>query len=66
MEYAFFKAVGAFEHEDADEITLSRKGKYLLVAMMRQFFISVNTVRDKARSVLPEAERELLFGAGVP
>ena len=34
--------------------------------MMRQFFISVNTVRDKARSVLPETERELLFGAGVP
>lgn len=66
VEYAFFKAVGAFDHEDADEITLSRKGKYLLVAMMRQFFVSVNTVRDKARSVLPEAERELLFGAGVP
>ena len=29
-----------------DEITLSPKGRYLMVAMMRQFFIGVNTVRD--------------------
>ena len=65
-EYAFFKAVGAFDTDDDDEITLTRKGKYLCVAMMRQFFVGVNSVRDSARAALPEAERELLFGAGVP
>jgi coproporphyrinogen III oxidase-like Fe-S oxidoreductase len=66
IEYAFFKMVGAFDKDNDDELTLSYKGKYLLVAMMRQFFVGVNTVRDRARASLPEDERELLFGAGVP
>lgn len=64
-EYSFFKAAGAFEKDDDEQITLSRTGKYLFVAMMRQFFVGVNTVRDRARASLPEGERELLFGAGV-
>ena len=63
-EYAFFKASGAFDIDDAEQVTLSRKGKYLLVAMMRQFFVGVNTVRDRAREALPEGERALLFGDG--
>ena len=65
LEYTFFKAIGAFDVDDAEQITLTRKGKYLLVAMMRQFFVGVNSVRDSARAALPEDERELLFGAGV-
>ena len=64
-EVAFMRANGAFATYNADEITLTPKGRYLMVAMMRQFFIGVNSVRDKARSELPEDERELLFGAGV-
>jgi coproporphyrinogen III oxidase-like Fe-S oxidoreductase len=48
-EYFFMKAAGAFWHEDEEEITLSPKGRYLLVAMMRQFFVGVNSVRDEAR-----------------
>ena len=48
-EYLFFKAAGAFDKDNDSEITLSDKGRYLLVAMMRQFFIGVNSVRDKAR-----------------
>ncbi len=48
-EYLFLKAAGAFDRDDDDEITLSPKGRYLMVAMMRQFFIGVNSVRDKAR-----------------
>jgi coproporphyrinogen III oxidase-like Fe-S oxidoreductase len=62
-EYAFFKAVGAFSHEDDEEILLSPKGRYLMVALMREFFISVNKVRDQARANLGAEERELLFGA---
>lgn len=48
-EYLLFKAAGAFEKDDVSELTLSDKGHYLMVAMMRQFFIGVNSVRDKAR-----------------
>ena len=48
-EYLFMKAAGAFAYEDEEEITLSPKGRYLLVAMMRQFFVGVNSVRDEAR-----------------
>ena len=65
-EYAFMKSMGAFDVDDAEQITLTPKGRYLLVAMMRQFFIGVNSVRDKARAALPEDERNLLFGEGVP
>ena len=48
-EYAFLKAAGAFDQDDEEAITLSPKGRYLLVAMMRQFFVGVNSVRDEAR-----------------
>ena len=65
-EFAYLKACGAFDICDDEQITLTPKGRYLLVAMMRQFFIGVNSVRDKARAALPEDERQLLFGEGVP
>jgi coproporphyrinogen III oxidase-like Fe-S oxidoreductase len=61
-EYAFFKAAGAFASDNEDEITLSPKGRYLLLACMRQFFVGVNGLRDQARSALDADERELLFG----
>jgi hypothetical protein len=60
-EYAFFKTVGAFAEDNERQIVLSDKGRYLLVALMRQFFVGVNGVRDEARSLLPQDERELLF-----
>ena len=62
VEMAFMKAVGAFATNTPEEITLSPKGRYLVVAMMRQFFIGVNNLRDQARAALPGEERELLFG----
>lgn len=65
-EYAFFKTSGAIDVDDDEQITLTPKGRYMMVAMMRQFFIGVNGVRDDARAALPGDERELLFGAGVP
>jgi coproporphyrinogen III oxidase-like Fe-S oxidoreductase len=61
-EYAFFKAVGAIAYEDDDKILLTPKGRYLMVALMREFFIGVNGVRDEARARLNGAERELFFG----
>jgi coproporphyrinogen III oxidase-like Fe-S oxidoreductase len=61
-EYSFFKAAGAIVTDDPEFITLTPKGRYLLLALMREFFIGVNGLRDQARSTLPPAERELLFG----
>ena len=64
VEMAFMKASGAFATDNADELTLTPKGRYLLVVMMRQFFIGVNNLRDQARAVLPGEEKKLLFGSG--
>jgi menaquinone C8-methyltransferase len=64
MEMTFMRAVGAFDRDDADVLTLTPKGRYLMVAMMREFFIGVNNVRDQARASLKPDERELLFGEG--
>ena len=64
-EMAFMKLSGAFDHDNDDELTLTAKGRYLLVVMMRQFFIGVNNLRDQARAALPGEEKELLFGEGI-
>ena len=61
-EYLFFKSAGAIAYEDDKEIRLTPKGRYLTVALMREFFVGVNRVRDQARAALADAERELLFG----
>ncbi len=62
VEMAFMKAVGAIDKDTPEEITLTAKGRYLVVAMMRQFFIGVNNLRDQARAALPDEESKLLFG----
>ena len=61
-EMAFMTAAGAFATNTDEEITLTPKGRYLMVVMMRQFFIGVNNLRDQARAALPGEEKELLFG----
>ena len=61
-EMAFMKLAGAFATDTPEELTLTPKGRYLTVAMMRQFFIGVNNLRDQARAALPGEERNLLFG----
>ena len=58
-EYLFMKAAGAFARDNADALELTETGRYLLVVMMREFFIGVNGIRDLARERLPEAERKL-------
>ena len=62
VEMAFMRCAGAFATNTDREITLTAKGRYLTVVMMRQFFIGVNNLRDQARAALPEGERQLLFG----
>ncbi|MDR2671819.1 MAG: coproporphyrinogen III oxidase family protein [Coriobacteriales bacterium] len=61
-EYGFFTLTKAFARNDGSTLTLTARGRYLLVALMREFFIGVNGLRDQARSALSEAERHLLFG----
>lgn len=62
VEMAFMRACGAFRTDDEFELTLTPKGRYLVVVMMRQFFIGVNNLRDQARQALTGEERELIFG----
>jgi hypothetical protein len=62
---AFFRAAGAFERED-EVLTLTPKGRYLTVAMMRTMFANLNSLRDRARAALAPDERQLLFGDGAP
>lgn len=64
VEMAFMRASGAFDRDDKDMLTLTPKGRYLMVVMMRQFFIGVNNLRDQARAALKGEERELIFGCG--
>ena len=64
-EYLFLKASGAFARDDAEALELSETGRYLLVVMMREFFIGVNGIRDLARARLPADERAL-FEEGMP
>jgi coproporphyrinogen III oxidase-like Fe-S oxidoreductase len=49
MEMAFFASVGAFAENNAERITLTARGRYLLVVMMREFFSGINRIRDQAR-----------------
>ena len=46
IEMAFMRSAGAFAVDNADELVLSSTGRYLLVAMMREFFVGVNNLRD--------------------
>jgi len=63
-EMAFMRTVGAYEVDNAEVLVPSAKGRYLLVAMMREFFVGVNNLRDQARGALSTAEKDLLFGDG--
>lgn len=62
VEMAFMKMSGAFATDNEYELTLTPQGRYLMVVMMRQFFIGVNNLRDQARAALTGEERELIFG----
>ncbi|MBE6469890.1 MAG: coproporphyrinogen III oxidase family protein [Coriobacteriaceae bacterium] len=64
VEMAFMRANGAFETDDADELTLTCKGRYYVLVMQRQFLSGLNELRDQARSRLTGPERDLVFADG--
>lgn len=64
MEMAFMHANRAFEVDNAEELTLSRAGRYLVLIMYRQFLSGMNNLREQARAALAGPERQLLFGDG--
>lgn len=49
-EIAFFKAVGGMEQR-GHILSLTKKGQYYWVIMMREFFIGVNNFRDYCREI---------------
>jgi CRISPR/Cas system-associated endonuclease Cas1 len=52
---------GAFARNDRQLLTLTPTGRYLLVVMMREFFSSMDKVREQARTALaPDESLELL------
>ncbi len=60
-EMTFMAAVGAFATNTPTEATLTEKGRYLLLAMMRETLATSNDARDQARAELPLEERVLLL-----
>lgn len=64
VEMAFLAANGAFSVNDAEEILLTERGRYLVLVMYRQFLSGMNNLREQARKRLTGYERELHFGDG--
>jgi coproporphyrinogen III oxidase-like Fe-S oxidoreductase len=59
LEMLFMKVFGAIQRNDEGNYDLNPEKQYLIVVMMREFFNSVNQLRDQARLSLSPAEREL-------
>lgn len=64
LEALFFRMFGGFATDNAEELTLTDKGRYLAVVMQRTMFAQLNDLRDAARKALASDERQLLFGDG--
>ena len=61
LELAFMRAAGAFDRDDAECITLTPRGRYLMVVMMREMLSNSNELGDVARAALPVEERMMLL-----
>ena len=65
LEMTYMRLVGAFATDNDEELTLTDKGRYLMVAMMRETLGASNDYRDQARAALaPDEYKELLVKAG--
>jgi coproporphyrinogen III oxidase-like Fe-S oxidoreductase len=54
QEMAFMRAAGAFAKDDDQQLTLTESGRYLMMVMLREFFVCVNTIREQSRKHHPE------------
>ena len=61
IEMAFMRANRAFECDDDCQLTLTPRGRYLVVVMYRQFLSAMNNLREQARNALSGEERRILF-----
>lgn len=61
LEVLFMLLTGSFAKITRNELTLTPRGKYLSVVMMREFFSGVNNVRDQARRALSVDEQMCAF-----
>ncbi len=57
LELLLLKMAGAFQPGSAGRFALSHSGRYLSLAMMREFFAGMNQVRDESRAMLPAWQR---------
>ncbi len=62
VEMNYMRAQRAFATDTRDELTLTLRGRYLILVLYRQFLSGMNNLRDQARAALSGPERELLFG----
>ena len=58
------KALTRWATDNADELTLTPAGRYLVVVLYRQYLAGLNNLREQARSELTGVEHDLLFGDG--
>ena len=64
-ELAFMRMAGGIATDDADAITLTQTGRYLLLVMMSETLAASNDHRDRERELLPAHEKMLLSDAEV-
>jgi coproporphyrinogen III oxidase-like Fe-S oxidoreductase len=57
LELFLLRRAGAFQPGTLGRFVLSHSGRYLSLAMMREFFAAMNRVRDEARALLPGWQR---------
>ncbi len=65
-EMAFMRLAGGIASDDGHTITLTDKGRYLLLVMMRETLAASNDIRDHERTLLPADEKMLLFDTQQP
>jgi coproporphyrinogen III oxidase-like Fe-S oxidoreductase len=66
MELTFMKLIGGIATNTSTEITLTDKGRYMLLVMMRETLAASNDHRDNERALLPADEKMLLSDVIVP
>ena len=64
-EMTFMQLSGAFAVNDSEQILLTPTGRYLMVAMMREFFSQVDCIRDQGRQSLSLDEKKVFLGADI-